>query len=228
MTSYVPPFIVIPFFLQAHHALYSSLDKCGAKWSLREEFNSPGLFVGATVNLESEKDLAILADIPHVAKIFPIYLYRAPQPTESRDLVLDTGYAFDTFAPHVMTGVDKLHAQGYLGAGIRIALLDSGVDYRHPALGGNIGPGFKFTNQYDFSKDKPTTLVDVPDCRGHGTHGERRRCTAGFLSCLTLGYSSSSVWHYRRRSLFPQGHRCCPQSHFRDVVSRRHLICRED
>ncbi|KIO16474.1 hypothetical protein M407DRAFT_33880 [Tulasnella calospora MUT 4182] len=119
----------------AHHALYSSLDKCGAKWSLREEFNSPGMFVGATVNLESEKDLAILADIPNVIAISPIYLHRAPQLTESRDLVLDTAYAFDTFAPHVMTGVDKLHAQGFLGEGIRIAIIDSGVDYRHPALG---------------------------------------------------------------------------------------------
>ncbi|KIO30674.1 hypothetical protein M407DRAFT_20207 [Tulasnella calospora MUT 4182] len=155
----------------AHHALYSSLDKCGAKWSLREEFNSPGMFVGATVNLESNKDLAILADIPNVIAISPIYVHRAPQLTESRDLVLETAYAFDTFAPHVMTGVDKLHAQGFLGEGIKIALIDSGVDYRHPALGGKFGAGQKISTIVDLSKDKSEVDgVHVPDCEGHGTH----------------------------------------------------------
>ncbi|KAG8963822.1 hypothetical protein FRC00_004914 [Tulasnella sp. 408] len=152
----------------AHHALYSSLDKCGAKWSLRTEYNSPGIFVGATVNLESDRDLDILADIPHVANIWPVYLHSTPPLTESRDLSLDSAYAFDTFAPHVMTGVDKLHAQGFLGEGIKIALLDSGVDYRHPALGGGVGPGYKISKMVDFSKDKSGT---VPDCDSHGTHG---------------------------------------------------------
>ncbi len=37
----------------------------------------------------------------------------------------------DQYPPHVMTGVDKLHIEGYTGAGISIAVIDSGVDYRH-------------------------------------------------------------------------------------------------
>lgn len=33
-----------------------------------------------------------------------------------------------------MTQVDRLHEKGYLGKGITAAVLDTGVDYTHPAL----------------------------------------------------------------------------------------------
>jgi subtilisin family serine protease len=56
----------------------------------------------------------------------------------------------DTFSPHVMAGVDKLHAEGLAGKGITIGIIDSGVDYTHPALGGGFGPGFKIIGGYDF------------------------------------------------------------------------------
>ena len=36
----------------------------------------------------------------------------------------------DIFSMHVMTGVDKLHAQGYNGDGVNIAIIDTGVDYK--------------------------------------------------------------------------------------------------
>jgi hypothetical protein len=31
-----------------------------------------------------------------------------------------------------MTGVDKLHAEGHFGAGIKIGVIDTGIDYTHP------------------------------------------------------------------------------------------------
>lgn len=33
---------------------------------------------------------------------------------------------------HDMTGVDKLHAEGYFGKGVKIGVVDSGLDYKHP------------------------------------------------------------------------------------------------
>lgn len=45
-------------------------------------------------------------------------------------------YATDNFSPHKMTGVDKMHKAGYLGKGVRIAVVDTGVDYKNPILGG--------------------------------------------------------------------------------------------
>ncbi len=75
-----------------------------------------------------------------------------------------------------MTGVDRLHAKGIMGKGVKIGILDTGVDYRHPALGGGFGPGFKIAGGYDlvgddFFNQSPDEdpLATCPD-GGHGTH----------------------------------------------------------
>lgn len=59
-----------------------------------------------------------------------------------------------------------LAAPGVTGLGIRVAILDSGIDYRHPALGGGFGPGFKVAGGWDFVNDD----ADPADDFGHGTH----------------------------------------------------------
>jgi subtilisin family serine protease len=75
----------------------------------------------------------------------------------------------------MMTGVDKLHNMGIYGAGTFIAVVDSGVDYTHPALGGGFGAGFKVSKGYDFVGDAYTGSdgavedSDPQDCSGHGT-----------------------------------------------------------
>lgn len=38
---------------------------------------------------------------------------------------------------HHMTGVDKLHADGVLGKGAVVAVVDTGVAYNHPAVSGD-------------------------------------------------------------------------------------------
>lgn len=59
----------------------------------------------------------------------------------------------DRFVPHVQVGVSRLHDQGYLCQGIRIAVIDTGCDCSHPALGGGFGVGHKITKGYDFVGD---------------------------------------------------------------------------
>jgi subtilase family serine protease len=39
------------------------------------------------------------------------------------------------FSVHHMTGVDKLHEAGVLGKGAKVAVVDTGVWYPHPAVG---------------------------------------------------------------------------------------------
>jgi subtilisin family serine protease len=47
-------------------------------------------------------------------------------------------------SPHRLTQVDRVHKElKYTGKGILIGVIDSGVDYNHPALGGGFGEGFK-------------------------------------------------------------------------------------
>lgn len=55
---------------------------------------------------------------------------------------------------------------GTRGAGITIGILDSGIDYNHPSLGGGFGPGFKVIDGWDFVDNDP----DPMDEHRHGTH----------------------------------------------------------
>ncbi|HYC91390.1 MAG TPA: S8 family serine peptidase [Thermoanaerobaculia bacterium] len=57
-------------------------------------------------------------------------------------------------------------ALGTRGEGMRIGVIDSGIDYTHPALGGAFGPGHKVAGGYDFVNDDADPIDDA----GHGTH----------------------------------------------------------
>ncbi len=52
------------------------------------------------------------------------------------------------------------------GQGITIAVIDTGVYYDHPDLGGGFGPGYKVKGGWDFVNNDP----DPMDDNGHGTH----------------------------------------------------------
>jgi subtilisin family serine protease len=45
----------------------------------------------------------------------------------------DPNIPADTESTHIMCGVDKLHAEGLAGAGIKIGIIDTGFDYLHPS-----------------------------------------------------------------------------------------------
>ncbi len=79
-------------------------------------------------------------------------------------------------------GGDTVWQAGFTGSGIRIAVIDTGIDYEHYNFGGN-GPGTvfptaKIAGGYDFvgdswHPDTSPTLVPDPDPmdqQGHGTH----------------------------------------------------------
>lgn len=57
-------------------------------------------------------------------------------------------------------GVEAAHSSEFTGEGIKVAVLDTGVDYRHPELSPNYRGGYDFVNDDD----------DPMDDNGHGTH----------------------------------------------------------
>ena len=71
--------------------------------------------------------------------VWPVYQVYTPVSVSD----LPRNLSHDAFGPHVMTGLDVLHRRGFNGAGITVAVVDSGVDYRHPDLGGCFGKGCK-------------------------------------------------------------------------------------
>ena len=107
--------------------------------------------------------------------------------------------------PHAMTGVDRLHAEGVTGEGIKIAVIDAGIDAFHEALGGGFGPGFKVAGGYDFVGDQPDNDVDppVPDnspqtvCANHGT------ATSAIAAGLPYKFGfvgvapNATIYHYK-------------------------------
>ncbi|KAG6240539.1 hypothetical protein E4U24_006464 [Claviceps purpurea] len=70
----------------------------------------------------------------------------------------------------------QLRAKGITGKGIKIAVIDSGIDYLHPALGGCYGKDCLVSFGHDFVGDAyngtntPVPGEDPMDCRGHKSH----------------------------------------------------------
>ncbi len=64
-------------------------------------------------------------------------------------------------------GADEIWANyDITGEGIVVGILDTGIDYMHPDLGGGLGPDHKVMGGYDFVNDNN----DPMDDHSHGTH----------------------------------------------------------
>ncbi|KAK7956323.1 serine endopeptidase [Apiospora aurea] len=100
---------------------------------------------------------------------------RIQLPPITPTLSLSRGAA--NYSVHEYTGVAKCHAAGIYGKGVKVAIVDTGTNYYHEALGGGFGPGFKVAAGYDFvgDRDWPNTAKEpdsdpIDDDLGHGTH----------------------------------------------------------
>src|SRR5690606_38523644 len=58
--------------------------------------------------------------------------------------------------------------RGLTGAGIKVAILDTGIDHTHPDLGGCLGANCKVVAGYNFTDSGEPD--DAMDKNGHGTH----------------------------------------------------------
>ncbi len=71
--------------------------------------------------------------------------------------------------PATAQGVPQMnpgsHRDAPGGGGVAVAIVDTGIDYTHPALGGGGFPNAKVIGGYDFGDED----ADPLDCEGHGT-----------------------------------------------------------
>ncbi|SCV74483.1 BQ2448_8122 [Microbotryum intermedium] len=149
------------------------------------------IFTGFSVQLAGNTTHHHLKALDHVVKVHPVMWYDAingDQPTLARQHHFHppphhghghaaspsgpSDYAKDVFSPHMMTGVDKLHAKGVIGAGALVCVLDTGVDFKLAALGGCFGSGCHVAVGLDLAGDDGKHRGSTPfgECESHGTH----------------------------------------------------------
>ncbi|KAF4820075.1 Minor extracellular protease vpr [Colletotrichum siamense] len=155
------------------------------------------LFNGASIRVEDDEEPHVtagkIAGKLSVKGVWPVRKIQMPKPnpssvgrngTATGEALLRSiknrreEAAKDTYSTHVMTQVDKLREAGFTGKGIKVGIVDTGVDYRHPALGGGFGEGFPVGYGWDLTGDDYVESSDAPQpdadpldtCQGHGTH----------------------------------------------------------
>lgn len=163
-------------------------------YSVRHEFTNLDVFSGLSIqvngNLTNEEILLQLRDIPEVMTVSPVMKVGVPiQPGVSAQDPMESyqvgdlkrpaptpGKRHETLATSLqMRVIDKLHSLGIKGKGVKVGILDTGIDYRHPALGNGFGPGHKVAGGFSFVDDKGTlgqSSDPLVTCYGggHGTH----------------------------------------------------------
>jgi subtilisin family serine protease len=144
----------------------------------------------------TDSDVAAVVTLPGVVGVFPVTTFH-----------LDSGEPVgDVVGPYLdsavgQTGVDVAQTTlGLTGQGVRVGVIDTGVDYTHPDLGGCLGAGCRVAFGHDLVGDdynadvlssRPVPDDDPRDCHGHGTHvagiiGARGGVT-GVAPGVTLG-----------------------------------------
>lgn len=144
------------------------------QYSERRSFDM--LFNGFSVSVDP-RDRMKIAQLPGVKAIYPVELIQAPTPE------FQAGAAPDLASAIAMTGADiAQNTLGLTGDGVKVAVMDTGIDIDHPDFGGGGSngttpfPTARVAYGYDFVGDAfnggnsavPDNNPD--DCNGHGTH----------------------------------------------------------
>ncbi len=150
--------------------------RAGVSYTERRSFDV--LFNGYSVQVDATNRTK-LSQVAGVKMLWPVETIQIPA-TEQ----VAGGAAPDLATAVAMTGADVAqNSLGLTGAGIKVAVMDTGVDYDHADLGGCFGSGCRVAFGYDLVGDAfnadPTSAsynpvatpdADPDDCNGHGTH----------------------------------------------------------
>ncbi|MEW6706726.1 MAG: S8 family serine peptidase [Pseudomonadota bacterium] len=154
----------------------------GVRFTERRAYHH--LFNGLAVEV-SAADRAKLMRVPGVKALYPVETIQAPKTQK-----FNGGHAADLATAVAMTGADVAqNTLGLTGAGVKVAVMDTGIDIDHADLGGTGVPnGTPFPSArivagWDFVGDAYNADPDSPgynpvpapdarpdDCNGHGTH----------------------------------------------------------
>lgn len=142
------------------------------------------LFNGFSVEV-GPGDRAKLAHLPGVKAMYPVEVIQAPNPE-----FVGGGNAADLATAIAMTGANiAQNTLGLTGAGVKVAVIDTGIDVDHLDLGGSgvtggasfpsvripvgwdfVGDAFNADSTSSSYNPNPVPDANPDDCNGHGTH----------------------------------------------------------
>src|SRR4051812_21522543 len=138
---------------------------------INERMRFKSLWNGISVEARAG-DIARIRQFASVKAVYPVQIHAMPVTT--------------TISPDLATAIQMTRADiaqnelGLTGRGVRVAVMDTGIDYDNPDLGPGFGPGKRVFTGWDFVGDdydasSPTNSTPHPDanpddCAGHGTH----------------------------------------------------------
>jgi minor extracellular serine protease Vpr len=133
----------------------------------QERLAYEGVWNGLSVRA-TPAEAAKLRALPGVKAVWPVFTVPIPE-------VVEGGTAPELFTAVTQTQVDLVHNNmGLTGRGVRVGIIDTGIDLEHPDLAGRIVAGWDFVGDA-FDASNPSRLTPNPDpnpddCNGHGTH----------------------------------------------------------
>jgi minor extracellular serine protease Vpr len=161
------------------NAFRAAATAAGVRFTERFAFDT--LWNGLSIRIDPAQ-VGTVARIAGVRNVYPVQTFAIPEP-------LDPGDQMDLATALAQTRADVAQdVHGLTGAGVRVGVIDTGVDYNHPALGGSgiagntadfpnsrVVAGFDFVGDAFNAGGPPENQVPVPnpdpdDCNGHGTH----------------------------------------------------------
>lgn len=160
-------------------AFRANAKKAGLVYTERYAFDT--LFNGFSISITPDQ----LGKLDRIAGVKNIY------PVETIAIPITTLPEPELFTSLAMIGADVAQSElGYTGVGIKVAVMDTGIDVNHPAFGGNgvaeldssffyssprvkygydfVGDGFNAAGDASAQVPHPDPIPD--DCNGHGTH----------------------------------------------------------
>ena len=147
----------------------------------KERLSYDTLFNGFSVEV-APSQRAALARVAGVKAMYPVELIQAPGPEEREQIRADLSTAL------AQTGANIAQNNlGLTGAGVKVGIIDTGIDIDHPAFGGSgsngttpfpsarvaygydlVGDAYNAAGTGDALTPQPDNNPD--DCGGHGTH----------------------------------------------------------
>ncbi|KAG0256529.1 hypothetical protein BG011_004451 [Mortierella polycephala] len=159
-----------------HHTFRSFLsDELQLDYVVRHQFLD--LLNGLSIDLQGvspnklPKVLEIIRSTPGVVKVSPILAVNQPKAILHNIDMDALGAIPQLSTAHEQTGVlDARNKLGLTGSGVKVGIIDTGVDFTHEALGSCYGPGCKVQYGFDFVEPYREENRGGFDCAGHGTH----------------------------------------------------------